>query len=86
LDSEIEVKISGISPVTRRRINNVYTFGRYAHANPKKRKTLKEWEKSQIKAMFLQFEYICILVGICDIIDYIYELNKEVLSFLKDSK
>lgn len=83
LDSRIHVTISGVGPLTNRNVLEVFTFGRYAHADPNKKQTLEKWMASSVIGMLLTFEFICILAGFCDLIPYVVSLNTEALKYLK---
>ena len=87
LDDNIHVKILTIGrSLKNREILDVFTYGRYAHSNPRKRKKLEKWSASPLTELILKYEYLCILNGICDIIPYVVQLNNEALNYIKKSE
>ena len=82
LDSSPMTIFTKIPGLTNRRLLNVYLYGKYAHFEEKKKKTLEQWNKL-VAYPSLYREFLAVLWGIMDYMEDIRNLNEKTISYLQ---
>lgn len=85
LDSESPAKVNN-ETITRRDILEMFMYGELAHVNRKKKELLDRWMSHPLIDIVVYNEFIYILSAVLGFIEYIRNLNEEVMKELSEKR
>lgn len=71
--------VLGTSPMTHRRIMEVFVYGNIAHANPEKEHVLASWKATPGLYLVMYDTFVYVIGEMLRAIGYIFRINEEVL-------